>query len=273
MFLDLKIKNVIGRMAEYSERDVKSYKENKKNIFIELEQYLLDKDSILDADKIQRDVFPLIDTDVFVSHSHGDQDTAIKIAMSLEKIGLTAFVDSCVWGHADELLRKVDDKFCIPEGWSNYSYPLRNRTTANIHMILNSALHKMIDRSELFVFLDSKNSVRIEEYVNNTEYLSSPWIYSELMFAGHVRRTPRKNMSTANESLAFDSVVAKSQRDVEFLFPVPELNKTLDFNLFLEWLNSELKETCPSEYLNGLLHLDDLYRLLSVDKNLLTPRF
>lgn len=30
MFLDLKIKNVIGKMDEYSESDVKSYKENKK---------------------------------------------------------------------------------------------------------------------------------------------------------------------------------------------------------------------------------------------------
>lgn len=192
--------------------------------------------------------------------------------MSLEEIGLKSFVDSCVWGHADELLRKVDDKFCIPKGWSTYSYPLRNRTTANIHMILNSALHRMIDRSELFVFLDSKNSVRIDEYVNNTEHLSSPWIYSELMFAGHVRRTPRKKMRISNESATFDSVVAKSQREVEFVFPVPELNKALDFNLFLKWLNSALKETNQSEYLNGLQHLDDLYRLLSVDEKLLTSR-
>lgn len=273
MFLDLKIENVSEQLTEYSRSDVTAYKENKASMFTELERYLLDEDSILDADKIQRDVFPLMDADIFISHSHRDQDTAIKIAISLEKIGLTAFVDSCVWGHADELLRKVDDKFCMPEGWSSYNYFLRNRTTANIHMILNSALHKMIDKSELFIFLDSKNSVRFGEYVNNTEHLSSPWIYSELMFASHVRRSPRKIISNANECLVFDHVVAKSQRDVEFVFPVPELTKTLDFNLFLGWLNSELNETYPYENLNGLLHLDELYRQLSVDTDLLTPRF
>ena len=64
--------------------------------------YVLD-DSILDAARIEEDWFPSIDADVFISHSHRDQELAIGFAGWLHELfGITSFIDSCVWGYADD---------------------------------------------------------------------------------------------------------------------------------------------------------------------------
>jgi hypothetical protein len=132
MFLDLKIENVVETSSKWSSDDVAAYKARRDNVLIRLEAFMLDGDNLLDASKIQQRVFPERDIDVFISHSHTDEDQAIKVALSLEDMGLKPFVDSCVWGHADELLQKIDDFCAKPPGWDSYSYELRNRTTTNV---------------------------------------------------------------------------------------------------------------------------------------------
>lgn len=86
MFLDLKIENVVASVSEWSDSDVASYKAKKDNIAIKLEEYLLNGNNLLDAVKIQQSVFPETVIDVFISHSHNDEDQAIRIALSLEKL-------------------------------------------------------------------------------------------------------------------------------------------------------------------------------------------
>lgn len=275
MFLDLKLKNYsAGQLTSTAIEKDRFLKRHEDNI-INLQKYLLDKNSLLDADKIQTDVFPSTHADVFISHSHTDQEGAIDIALALERIGLTAFVDSCVWGHADDLLKQIDNEFCIPEGWKNYHYDLRNRTTTNVHLILNSALQGMIDRSELFVFLESENSVKVGEYVNKKEFLSSPWIHSELLFANRVQRRDRRTPKTSNESLE----VRKSEASaVGFAFSVPESTKSMSYLDFVHWLEEfhrprYLGNNIPAD-VAGLVHLDSLYERLGVaDENLETPRW
>ena len=56
--------------------------------------------------------------DVFLSHSHKDKTKIISIAGFLhEKLGLNSFIDSCLWGYSDDLLRMIDnqlsDIFCF----------------------------------------------------------------------------------------------------------------------------------------------------------------
>jgi hypothetical protein len=275
LFLDLKLKNYSPGHLPSKPDEKQRFLERHEERLIALEKYLLDENSLLDADKIQADIFPAMPADVFISHSHSDREGAIDIALALERIGLTAFVDSCVWGHADDLLKKIDGEFCIPEGWTSYSYDLRNRTTTNVHLILNSALQGMIERSELFIFIESKNSVKVGEYVNKSEFLSSPWIHSELMFANRVRRSERRNFNRSNESLDLRKAEAS---DLTFAYNIPESTKAMNFFEFVTWLeefpDSRLPGNNAPPELPGLNHLDRLYRKLRVaDENLDTPRW
>ncbi len=274
MFADLKLEN-IEDIHKWSNGDVEKYKQEKRrNYKIQIEEYLLDENNTLDADIIASKLFPQVEADVFISHSHSDEDKAIKLALSLEEIGLATFVDSCVWGYSDELLKKIDDKFCIPEGWSHYSYPLRNRTTTNVHMILNSALHEMIDRSELFIFLESENSVKIDDYINKSEYLSSPWIFSELAFAGRVQRKPRRQLELMLKGFkeSFESV-SSEKRDVEFAYNIPKLTNTMGFSSFQNWIRAKPANQTSDGCIDALEHLDRLYKELKIHPDLLkAPR-
>ncbi|MCZ5393171.1 hypothetical protein O5642_10310 [Citrobacter braakii] len=277
MFLDLKIENVVASVSEWSDSDIASYKAKKVNIAIRLEEYLLNGNNLLDAEKIQQSVFPETEIDVFISHSHNDEDQAIRIALSLETIGLKPFVDSCVWGYADELLQKIDNKFCIPSGWENYSYALRNRTTTNVHLILNAALQQMIHRSELFVFLGTESSIKIDEYMSDTERLSSPWIFSELMFAQNVKRTKRKQFELGGmESYGKLNEAVFDSKPVEFRYLLPQSTYSMDYKQFIEWLSSYSQPDYPDSIrrIRGFEHIDKLYAELGVDAKLLeAPRF
>ena len=277
MFLDLKIENVVASVSEWSDSDVASYKAKKDNIAIRLEEYLLNGNNLLDAEKIQQSVFPETEIDVFISHSHNDEDQAIRIALSLEKIGLKPFVDSCVWGYADELLQKIDNKFCIPSGWENYSYALRNRTTTNVHLILNSALQQMIHRSELFVFLGTESSIKIDEYMSDKKRLSSPWIFSELMFAQNVKRTERKQLKLMGlESYGKLNEAVFDSKPVEFRYLLPQSTYSMDYRQFIKWLSSysQPDDLDSNRRIRGFEHIDKLYAELGVDAKLLeAPRF
>jgi hypothetical protein len=101
---------------------------------------------------------------------------------------LKAFVDSNVWGFADDLLRKIDDKYCVNNGSErkSYSYEKRNYSTSHVHMMLSVALNKMIDKTECLFFLNTPESVSITDTVQNTTF--SPWIYSELFTSEVIRK-------------------------------------------------------------------------------------
>jgi hypothetical protein len=77
-----------------------------------LESLLNDK--IISGNQLSNHWFPQIKADVFISHSHQDEEEAIKLAGILKVVfRLEPFIDSCVWGHAEELLRMIDDKYCL----------------------------------------------------------------------------------------------------------------------------------------------------------------
>ncbi|MGK3138361.1 hypothetical protein ACCX84_21530 [Pantoea trifolii] len=273
MFVDLTINNVYPTFS-FSSEEVEAYRTRKGDLLISLEEYLLDGRNILDAEKIQHSIFPQHDVDVFISHSHADEDEAIRLALSMENIGLTVFVDSCIWGNADELLRKIDDKFCVPQGWSHYSYNLRNRTTTNVHLILSAALQQMIMRSELFMFLGSENAINIDDYMSEEGRLSSPWIFSELMFAKSVKRSDRRIFRQGNES--FEKMRSTSRAPGPgFSYPLPKLQHELSLQEFNSWLNKGISvEAGLAGRISGLTHLDTLYSKLGFSEDQLSePRF
>ena len=80
--------------------------DDKKSIENNLEQYI-GVDGVIDANSLENDWFPNVDIDIFLSHSHKDRDKALILSELLkEKFGLNVFIDSCVWGNSDDLLKK-----------------------------------------------------------------------------------------------------------------------------------------------------------------------
>lgn len=141
---------------------------------------------ILDGEKIQRYWFPRVECDVFISHSHKDRDLAIAIAGWLsEKFSLRAFVDSEIWGSAQQLLKEIDDQFCKIQGKQLYNYKQRNQSTSHVYLMLNMALAQMIDNTECLFFLNTPKSINLEDI--GRQLTLSPWIFSEIGLSNLLR--------------------------------------------------------------------------------------
>ncbi len=150
-----------------------------------------DKNGNLRASEIIAKWFPPIDADVFLSHSHKDEEQVIALAGWLhKKFGLTSFIDSCIWGYSVDLLKIIDDKYCYNSSSKMYDYEKRNRSTSHIYMMLSTALAKMINSCECIMFVNTPNSISPGNYIGD-ETTDSPWIYSEIAMTSIVqKRTP-----------------------------------------------------------------------------------
>jgi len=168
----------------------------------------------LEAESIWDEWFPQVKADVFISHSSKDAALAKLLASWLEQYyQLTAFIDSEIWGHSDELLKKLDDEYCVKDRSNGratiYSYEKRNNSTAHVHMLLCSALTRMIERTECFIFIESHNSVTAKDSVEGTY---SPWIFHELATVDTVELKVPERLK--------DVVVAESV-DLGIKYPLP----------------------------------------------------
>lgn len=171
---------------EWKEQGEELYTILREATMDELQTFVADGE--INGTQLQEDWFPKLDADVFISHSHSDRDIALSLAGWLAKtFGILAFVDSCVWGHSDELLRKLDDAYCWQPGSKTYNYALRNRSTSHVHMMLASALSQMIDATECVIFVSSPSAVAAESAVKKVH---SPWINYELGMIEVIRKRP-----------------------------------------------------------------------------------
>lgn len=178
--------------------------------------FLEDKECILDADKIQSDWFPNIKTDVFISHSHADEKLAIAFAGWLnENFGLRSFIDSCLWGYCDKLLRSIDNNFCENIDGKTYNYKSRNASTSVVHMILMNALTKMMDKTECLMFLNTPNSIVFKNSITPKTY--SPWIFGEIETSRYIRRIiPDRLKTKIKDSTKYFSTLNESELKVAF---------------------------------------------------------
>lgn len=218
--------------------EVEKYKSQEEKALNNLSDYLLDSSSTLDGDEIQKHLFPNKEVDIFLSHSHADTDNVIRLAITLERKGLNVFIDSCVWGNAFDLLKDIDQEYCYDSFTGTYSYEKRNRSTSHVYMMLNTALHKMIDNCEIFLFLGTPNSVSVKQGIESQESVKSPWILSELALVQHIRRKTsyKQSLKSLTESLemkvqqpAFDSL--------DVAYTKPELDHKISSNTLTNLLN------------------------------------
>lgn len=164
----------------------KTYNSIKKRTLSNLIE-LIDK-KIIDGNALQDMWFPeeFMNNEkfIFISHSHADEKLAIKLAGYLNQtFGIYSFIDSCVWHNGDDLKKQLNDcdyngyNICHSCGCDGFSYNL-----SCVHMMLSSALAKMIDKCECIFFLNTPSSINLNK---KTE---SPWIYYELNIADLVQK-------------------------------------------------------------------------------------
>jgi hypothetical protein len=206
-----------------------------KEVRTRLEAFLGD-DGAIDGHALQEDWFPQVDADVFLSHSHVDEELALAIAgWASHTFDLKVFVDSAIWGNASDLLRTIDDKYCLNPTGETYDYQKRNRSTSHVHMMLATALAMMIDKTECACVLETKNSITTQGAIGKTE---SPWLYSEIATMHHIRRR------TAEAHRSGKIKVAKALREdalarFNVIYSVPLGSLTaLTVNKLDEWENA-----------------------------------
>lgn len=158
-----------------------------------IQAYILD--DIVNGTKVQSDWFPEVKADIFISHSHIDEDLANAFAGWLnDTFGLRCFIDSNVWGYADDLLEMLNDKYSNkrsdPNGGYLYTHEYCNKVSQHVNMMLNIALQKMIDRVESVFLLNTGNSIHIADSDTTISTTYSPWLYSEIVCSEIVRKKP-----------------------------------------------------------------------------------
>lgn len=222
-------------------------------------------DGSLTASGIEKEWFPSVDANVFISHSHTDTKLAISLAGWLYvNFGIKSFIDSTVWGYAEDLLRSIDNNYCVlkrdpvTKRVITYDYDKRNKSTAHVHMILNCALEKMIDQTECLLFLNTPNSIDFLDSMYRVT-THSPWIYSELQFSRMVRH---KKLSEYRPQPVFDSYEHR-KRELDIRYDV-QVNHLLELDMDdLEYLY----ETDLYYKPNPLKVLDLLYQYKGVIKD------
>ena len=222
------------------------------NAFTNQFDRLIGPDGAIDGTRLQENWFPQVNAHVFLSHSHADEATAQVLAGWLfQTFGISTFIDSCIWGYSNQLLRTIDNKFCLQKN-GTYNYVTRNRSTSHVHMMLTSALSKMIDNTECLLFLNTPNSV-IASQVSDQTY--SPWIYFEVVQSGLIRRRTaaahrqRFIKSFANKSMTEDSALAvKYNLNLDHLLEVT-------FEQFQSWEKAfqSSRNVHPLDVLYGIL--------------------
>lgn len=172
---DIEIQNYEAKMNKQSKKlfeIVASEVEKSRNV-----------ENEIDGSKLINNWFPNYQADVFISHSHADIELAKKIASWLNReFGLVTFIDSVVWENISDMLRNFNDEYCMLEKNNNgqkiYDYDKANFMSSHIYMMLSTALNDMIYSTECIMFLNTPNSLTINDI--ETKKTASPWIYNEL---------------------------------------------------------------------------------------------
>lgn len=220
----------------------------------EIYKFINEKDGSINATNMQNEWFPEIKADIFISHSSKDKQTAIMLAGWLyNNFNLISFIDSCVWGYCDDLLQKIDDKYCYQKNSHTYNYRKRNYSTAHVHNMLSTALNTMLDKCECVFFVNTNNSIK--EETDMFKITESPWIYNELSTI----KTLRKNIPSY-----LDKTNTKKLRNDGTLFEAtdefPKFEYNIDCSELVKLGFDDLKEW-KQNYSN-----DQIYPLLSLYK-------
>ena len=239
----------------------KLFESQKQEVEKDLNKFLGPNGKI-DGTKIAENWFPEIEADIFISHSHKDEKQAIGLAGWLwDKFKIRAFIDSGVWGYAGDLLKEIDNKYCWDTDRKIYIYETRNFSTAHVHMMLNVALCRMIDKVECVLFLNTPNSITASEAVDNT---NSSWIYSELVMTEIVRKKKLKEYRKG-QTILMEQKSFSNQLEIDYNVQLAHLKPLSSYEL-RKWEGSMPDQLFIHEITNksNMYALDKLYTISGI---------
>lgn len=176
---------------------LKLFNEIRNSTIKQLDKYV-GVNGVINGSELENDWFGEIDSHIFISHSHTDEKLAIALAGYLFKNHkIRCFVDSCVWGYSNELLKQIDNRYCKNTESNTYNYDTRNFSTSHVHMMLSAALNKMIEKCESLFLINSPNSIETSDILKETY---SPWIYSEILTSKLIeKKIPHRHLHVGLE--------------------------------------------------------------------------
>lgn len=230
-----------------------------------LKKKINSKDGVLDGEALKQGILPVNGHfHVFISYSHKDEKSALMLANYLNSQGVKCFLDSYYWGNADDLLKDIDTTWGQNELKTAYSYQKRNYTTSLVHALLSMSIMQAIDHSDIGIFIESENSLKLN-LSDISDFTLSPWIYEEINYMVSIqKRLPNWLNRKETRMFACESgTLVESKAPVEMKFTIPS-NKLI--RLFAddlqyaqrkgdEWMrdfyNEKFSET------NYIIELDD----------------
>ena len=219
--------NGINHYSKIGKKESAKFKKPNLNKYI---SRILDDNSLKAAD-IEDSWFPNIEADVFISHSHMDEELATAFAgFLIEEMGLKVFVDSLAWGNIADLLEQVNSKYSDKRHnmTGDYLYDHNKCIKASQHVIimLMMALNKMIDSTESVFFLNTAQSINAIAG-NSISETYSPWIYGELTCVNNIRRRQLCRKTILSESVSLNSSLIHQDSSPELVVSYPVDMKSL----------------------------------------------
>lgn len=250
-----------GRFEEYFIIGSQNFKIHKTTINSTLKEFI-NVNGRLNGDKMQSAWFPKIHADIFLSHSHADEDLVIAFAGWLKNIfGLNVFIDSCIWGYSKDLQKIIDGRYSRNDN-GKYNYDKVLYASSQVHMMLNTALMQMIDNCECIIFVNTPNSVKPNEVVDK---IVSPWIYSEI---GMTKLIKKKSKSNHRYKMLFEDKNF-SKLEVEYNIDTDHLTQ-LSIDDLDNWRQNFKRYKILQEFSDAKLRkkeaLDYLYKLKEVSQ-------
>lgn len=227
----------------------------------ELEELI--RRNTINGSQLQKFCFPIIEADIFLSHSHKDHDLANALAGWIyDKFDLKVFIDSNVWEYSGNLLEELNSHYSNRQESDDgndvlYDYKSCCKVSEHVNTMLSAALHKMIDKAECVILLNTDSSVRVFEDDSFAETYS-PWIYSEIICTQIVRKKPLLCYREYDWSGSFfeSQINTDGAMDIAYNLPIKHLTDISADDL-KKWLENYEKDLIKGDY-DGYA-LDELY--------------
>ena len=169
------IKRALASVDEASER----HKKFKGEVEQFIKKFSAPGSGVFVANKLINQWFPIVEADVFLSHSHDSKGEVEALASYIEsETGKVVFVDSIYWDSADKMVKLFYDFIDELCDGNRFKVDSLLKASEHVHCMLERAILAMMDKCDDFVFLDESSSI--------SNVTLSPWVYSELEFSKHL---------------------------------------------------------------------------------------